>query len=472
MSTPDYDLLVIGGGPGGYTAAINGAQNGLKTALVEAGDLGGTCLNRGCIPTKTLLHDTGLLPRLRNSHFLTGTMQVDTTRIEARKNLTAEGSRAWLVNLLAGNKVTVIRGLGSFQDHRTLLVQAPDGSANQITARNIIISTGAVVDYPPGLIPDQAAVWSTDDAIRIHDIPKTLAVVGGGARGVELAQIYHNLGTRTVILEAERRLLPKFDRNISGRFRKSLLEQGLKIMTKTMAVSAATGDDGRAVLQYRAKDELKTDRADRVLLCLPRRPNLDQLNLSAAGLTPTQGRLEVGPGQETTVPGLYLIGDAAGPPYWAHKAIAQGLAAVRHILGLTVDGRPVFIPACVYGHPEAAFVGLTEAEAKTSGRPFKLGEFHFIGNGRAGAMGDSVGLVRMISEIASGQVLGVHIIGPGATEMISLAALAMTNGLDVDGIKQTVFSHPTLAESFFEAALATNKQAIHLLPDGVPDQPE
>ena len=472
MSAHDYDLLVIGGGPGGYTAAINGSQNGLRTALVESGHLGGTCLNRGCIPTKTLLHDTGLLPVLRNSHFLTGTMQVDPAKIEERKNLVAEGSRAWLVNLLAGNKVTVFQGTASFLDRHTLLVREPGGAEQQVTARKIVISTGAVVDYPRALAPDKASVWSTDDAIRIQEIPKTLAVVGGGARGVELARIYRNLGCRTVILEAEKRILPKFDRNISGRLRKSLMEQGIKVLTRTTVEAASTGDDGRAVLQYREKGELKTERADRVLLCLPRRPFLEALNLEAVGLTLSQGLLPVGPGQETEAPGLYLIGDAAGPPYWAHKAIAQGLAAVRHILGQETAGQPLLVPSCLYGQPEAAFVGLTETEVKALRQPYKLGEFHFIGNGRAGTMGDGNGLVRLLSDAGSGQVLGVHILGSGATEMISLAALAMANGIGVDGIKQTVFSHPTLAESFFEAALGTHGQAIHLLLDAVQDTPE
>ncbi|MFH1138344.1 MAG: dihydrolipoyl dehydrogenase [Pseudomonadota bacterium] len=471
MTEQTFDVAVIGAGPGGYTAAISAAKAGLRTVLIEAGPLGGTCLNRGCVPTKTLLHDARLLTVLRNSHFLTGRMNVDPAGIRGRKNQVVEGSRAWLGSLLAGNGVRVMSGRAVLAGPHDLEITDAAGETTGLSAANIIVSTGAAEQYPEGLAPDGRAVWNSDRAIELETIPRTLAIVGGGARAVELAQLFRHLGCRTTILERERRLLPGLDRTLAGRYKKMLQEKGIKVLTQTAAVSAVTGDDGLGLLEYRDKNGTRTAQAERILLCLPRRPNLDGLNLEAADLSPAEGRLPAGSEQELPTKGIFVIGDAAGPPYLAHKAIAQGLAAVRRILDPGDGGGTRHVPTCVYGDPEIASVGLTEAEVKASGLKYKLGEFHFIGNGRAGTMGEGQGLVRLFAEASTGRVLGVHILGPGAVEMISLAALAMENNVNLEGIKRTVFGHPTLAESFFEAALAADNQAIHMLLDGVGHDP-
>ncbi|MEW5725049.1 MAG: NAD(P)/FAD-dependent oxidoreductase [Thermodesulfobacteriota bacterium] len=471
MSEGRCDLLVIGGGPGGYTAAIQGAQKGLKTVLVERGPLGGTCLNRGCVPTKTLLHDTGLLPVVRNSHFLSGEMKVSLKNIEARRNLVIEGSRNWIRNVLAGRGVTVIPGRASFTGPKTVRVEKEDGGEETLTAAHIVIAAGAGVDYPPELTPDGGSVWNTDQALNVEKPPRTLAVVGGGARGIELARIYHNLGCRVAIFEKERRLLPRLDRGLAGRYRKMLTERGLKVLTRTEVLSARTLADGTARLALAEGAGPGEITVDRVILALPRRPSLEGLNLAAAGLETSGGLLTTGPGFQTSQPGVYVVGDAAGPPYWAHKAIAQGRAAVRHLLGLAADERPRFVPACLYGDPEIGAVGLTEQEVKSLGRSYKLGEFYFVGNGRAGTMGQDQGLVRLFADSGTGEVLGVHILGPGATEMVSTAALAMENGVDLEGFKRTVFAHPSLAETLFEAALAADNEAIHMLLEGVESEP-
>lgn len=461
-----FDLIVIGGGPGGYTAAIAASQGQLDTALVEAGPLGGTCLNRGCIPTKTLLKDTETLDLARTAPFLQGRMKVDTDAIDDRRNGVAQGSREWLRYLLNGNKVTVFSGKASFVGPGEITVTTESGRES-LCADRFVLATGAAIDYPEPLTPDGRAVLDTTGGLDITGRPRTVVIVGGGARGVELAQVYGNLGARVALMEAERRLLPAMDKGITGRLRKWLQEKGIKVLTRTRALSARTLDNGRAELEYQSKEGRQTATVDRVILCLSRRPDFTGLNLSAAGLETDQGPIETGPGMMTDVDGIYLIGDAAGSPYWAHKAITQGLTAAGHMLGKESDGRPAFIPSCVYGTPELAGVGLTESQVKAEGIGYKLGEFHFIGNGRAGTLGQSQGLVRILAESSSRQVLGVHIIGSGATEMISLAALAMENGIDLDGIKKTVFAHPSLAESFFEAALAADGVPIHLLLEGV-----
>ena len=467
MSQQNFDLLVIGGGPGGYTAAIAGAQSGLKAALVESRVIGGTCLNRGCVPTKTLLHDTRFLNLVRSSPFLSGEMRVDLKNIDGRKDMVVQGSRTWLESLFKGNGVNLFEGRASFTGPKTVQVLKADQTSLMIEAGRVVIATGASDAYPPNLTPDGRGILNTEDALRVDQPPARLAVIGGGARGVELAQIYRNLGSRVVIFEKERRLLPRFDRPLTGRYRKSLTEAGIRVMNRTEVLSAVSNDNGRAVIEYQDKNGAHSAVADKAVLALPRRPDFSGLNLEAAGLSPADGLVECGPGHETAIPGLYIVGDAAGPPFWAHKAIAQGLAAVRHMTGQDQDGRPRYIPSCVYGDPEVAGVGLTEDEAKAAGRKFKLGEFHYIGNGRAGTLGESQGLVRLLADAGTNEVLGVHILGAGATELISLASLAMENGVDVEGVKKTVFVHPTLAENFFEAALAADGRPIHLLLEGL-----
>ena len=468
MNNQKFDLAVIGGGPGGYTAAISGSKAGLRTVLIESGALGGTCLNRGCVPTKTLLHDAVQVSGIRNSPFLTGTVNVDPEGLRARKDQVVQGSRDWLASLLSGNNVTVIQGAASFNGPRNLEASTGEGEKLSLDCDNIIISTGAREEYPPGLAPDGRAVWDSDAAIAFNEIPDALAIVGGGARGAEFAQLYRALGVKTALLEKEGRIIPRLDKALCGRYRKALQEKGIKVLTGTEALSAKTGPDGRGVLEYQDKKGTATAQAERILLCLPRRPNLGSLNLASAGLSLDDGLLAAGPDQETGVKGVYVIGDAAGPPYWAHKAIAQALAVIEKITGSGAATAAGFrcIPSCIYGDPEVASAGLTEVEVKKSKVKYKMGEFHFIGNGRAGTMGKSQGLVRMLAEADTGKILGVHIIGPGAVEMISLAALAIENNVGLEGIQRTVFSHPTLAESFFEAGLGADSRAIHMLLEG------
>ena len=469
MSQRKCDLLVIGGGPGGYTAAIRGAQKGLKAILLERSILGGTCLNRGCVPTKTLLEDAAFIPAVRNCHFLKGEMRIDLKAIAERRDLVVEGSRSWISEVLAGNGVEVTAGLGTFAGPKTVAVKGPKGKAEKIEADKIVISTGAAESYPAQLKPDGQNIWDSDEAIKMETVPPTLAVVGGGIRGVELASIYHNLGSRVALIEQERRILPRLDRGVANRCRKILADQGLRVLTRTKATAAKPNGDKVALSLASKKGEMEIQ-ADKVLLVLSRKPSYGGLNLKAAGLKPAGGVLKFGPGMETKADGVYVIGDAAGGPYLAHKAIAQAIVAVDHLLGGEASPEPLYIPHCLYSNPEVASVGATEQEAKKSGRAYKLGEFYYIGNGRSGTLGNENGLVRMLSDSESGQVLGVHIIGPQATELIALATLAMQNGISIEDIKKTVFPHPTLSETFFEAALASDGEAIHLLLDQVEEE--
>ena len=467
MNELTCDLLVLGGGPGGYTAAIRAAGKGLTTILVENNQLGGTCLNRGCIPTKTLLEDTGLLTRVRQCHFLRGDMKVSRQRINLRKTMVMAGSREWIKNVLLGKGVEIIDGRAFFTGPKTVEIEKKEGEAARVTAGNIIVATGARDCFDPEIKPDGRAVINTDEALNLEGPVKTLAIVGAGNRGLEFASIYHNLGTRVILIEKERRILPRFDKGISARRRKILIDSGIKVRTRTTVLSARTDDDGQALLKLAAgkgPEEIKTEKA---LIIPPRRPYYQDLRLEAAGLNPDDPVISTGKGGQTDRPGIYVIGDAAGPPYLAHKAISQAMTAVDHLLDPTTEVGHGPIASCVYGDLELAGVGLTEQELRDEKIDYKTGEFHVVGNGRAGTMGRDKGLVRMYSEPGTGKILGVHIMGPGATEMIALAGQAMTGGLKIDQLKKTVYPHPSLSETFFEAALATDGEAIHLLMEGI-----
>lgn len=470
MAKNGYDLMVIGGGPGGYTSAIRAAQKGLKTALVERQFLGGTCLNRGCVPTKTILEDTLTIAAVRNSPFLKGDMKISFRRIMERKEMVVEGSRAGITGVLKGNGVEILAGDARFTGPRSMEVKTPEGNRKEISARRIIIATGAHVDYGPDLMVDEECILSTDGALALKSVPSSLAVVGAGNRGVEFASIFNNLGIRVVLMEKEKRILPREHRWLSGRYRKILSDRRVKVLTRTNLLAANPADGDGVILTLETGKGREEVKVGKVILTVSRVPSYKGLDLDTAGLSLTKDGLEYGPGMQTQVEGIYVVGDAAGAPYLAHKAIAQGIAAVDHILGLNPDGPLGVIPNCVYGDPEIGSVGLTDTQAKKRGYKVKMGEFYFVGNGRAGTMGKDEGLILIVTDAETGAVLGVHIMGPRATELISLGVLAIQNGLDIDRIKKTVLPHLTFSESFFEAALATSGEAIHQVQENGEDE--
>ena len=470
MAKNGYDLMVIGGGPGGYTSAIRAAQKGFKTALVERQFLGGTCLNRGCVPTKTILEDTLTIAAVRNSPFLKGDMKISFRRIMERKEMVVEGSRAGITGVLKGNGVEILAGDARFTGPRSMEVKTPEGNRKEISARRIIIATGAHVDYGPDLMVDEECILSTDGALALKSVPSSLAVVGAGNRGVEFASIFNNLGIRVVLMEKEKRILPREHRWLSGRYRKTLSDRRVKVLTRTNLLAANPADGDGVILTLETGKGREEVKVGKVILTVSRVPSYKGLDLDTAGLSLTKDGLEYGPGMQTQVEGIYVVGDAAGAPYLAHKAIAQGIAAVDHILGLNPDGPLGVIPNCVYGDPEIGSVGLTDTQAKKRGYKVKMGEFYFVGNGRAGTMGKDEGLILIVTDAETGAVLGVHIMGPRATELISLGVLAIQNGLDIDRIKKTVLPHLTFSESFFEAALATSGEAIHQVQENGEDE--
>jgi len=466
MPGKEYDLVVIGGGPGGYTAAIRGAQKGLKTVLVERGHLGGTCLNRGCVPTKSLLEDSLMISAVRNCAFLKGDLKISLKGLVERKNMVVEGSRNWVSAMLSGNGVTLMRGSASFAGPKTVRVTNPKGENEEINATNIILATGATAEYGPGLVPDGQRILSTEHALSIESVPRRLAVVGAGNRGVEFASIYSALGAKVALIEKEKSILPRVHWELADRYKRALTDRKIKVLSGCALEMIDARSEESVALTLATDKGQQEIRVDKVILTGVRRPSYEGLNLNAAGLRVSESALEFDADLQTSVKGIFVLGDAAGPPYFAHKAISQAIPLVDFIAGDKSSRQPLFFPTCVYGDPELASVGMTEDEAQDAGHEVKLGEFNFIGNGRSGTIGNSQGLVKIVSDSKTGVVLGAHIIGPQATELISLAALAMQNGVDVAGVKKTVFAHPTLSETFFEAALATDGEAIHLLANG------
>jgi len=454
------DLLVVGGGPGGYTSAIRGAQRGLKTVLIEGDVLGGTCLNRGCIPTKTLLEDSLMITATRGCCFMKGDMQVSLERIKRRKTRLIENSRSGIAGVLKENGIELLSGKAAFVAPKKVIIKSSDGD-QELEAERIILATGARADYDTGLQVDGRSIWSTEHALDPDAIPRSLAVVGAGIRGVEFSTMYNNFGTRVVLIEKEKRILPRFHADLSDRYRSVLVKRKVRVMTRTTVLSAQPGEREVRLELETAKGPEEV-RAEKVLLTGTRRPFFEGLNLKAAALQMVEGKIPTGPGLETVVKGTYVLGDASGPPYFAHKAIVQAIQAIDHMVGEPAPNKQLFFPSCVYGDPEVASVGMTEEEASQAGRKVRIGEFRFIGNGRAGSMGIEEGGAMILSDSQTGEVLGVHMIGPRVTELISLATLAMQNGIDVAGLQKTVFPHPSLSEVFFEAALATDGEAIHM----------
>jgi dihydrolipoamide dehydrogenase len=465
MTVHECDLLVVGGGPGGYTAAIRGAQHGLKTILVEKEHLGGTCLNRGCVPTKTLLDDTQMIYAVQRSHFMRGEMTVNLERLMEKKDMVVKASQEGLKKVLSGNGVTLVSGTAAFICPKRMVVTSDEGGEEEIKATNIILATGAKPGYGKGLKPDGHSILSTDHALTIKAIPRTLVVVGAGIRGVEFASMYHNLGAKVAIIEKEKRILPRLSWELAGRYKKALIDRRIKVLTRTKLVEATSNDGKGTKLVVETPKGEQEIKVDKLLLTGDRHPAYESLNVEVVGLSPTEGVLKHDANLETEAKGVYLVGDATGAPYLAHKAIAQGLKVLDHILGIQGDERTMQFPYCIYGNPEVASLGLTEDEAEENDINFQIGEFRFIGNGRANTIGNVEGEITIISDTETEEVLGVHIFGPQSTELISLASLAMQNRMKIADIKRTVFPHPTLTETFFEAALATDGEAIHMLLD-------
>jgi dihydrolipoamide dehydrogenase len=459
----NFDLVVVGGGPGGYVAAIRAAQLKLNVALVEREHLGGICLNWGCIPTKALLRTSEIyntLQHLGDFGLSASNPSFDIEKIVKRSRGVAGQLSAGVKHLLKKNKVTVIDGHAKLLGKGKIAVEG--ANKQEIQAKNIIIASGARAKTLPGLEPDGKLVWTYKEAMVPPTFPKSLLVVGSGAIGIEFASFYRTLGAEVTVVEVLDRILPVEDEEISAAARKAFEKQGMKIFTSTTVKALEKGKDNvTATLEGGGKTQKIT--AERVILAIGITGNIENLGLENTKVKTDRGHIKINEWCATDEPGVYAIGDVAGPPWLAHKASHEGVLCVEKIAGvkgvhpLKVEN----IPGCTYCHPQIASVGLTEAKAKAAGKELKVGRFPFIGNGKAIALGEPEGMVKVIFDAKTGELLGAHMIGAEVTEMIQGYTVAKTMETTEAELMHTIFPHPTISEAMHEAVLAAYGRAIH-----------
>ncbi|GIX46114.1 MAG: dihydrolipoyl dehydrogenase [Candidatus Tectimicrobiota bacterium] len=460
------DLIVIGGGPGGYVAAIRAAQLGLRVALVEREALGGVCLNWGCIPTKALLHAADLYRRMqRGAEFglLCGEVRVDFPRLMARSRQVAERLARGVASLMRKHGIRVFHGQGRLAGPGAVAVSDAGGAVQaELRAPHLILATGARPRPLPGLPFDGERVLSSTDALRLQALPPSLLVIGAGAVGVEFAYFYNALGCRVTLVELLPRVLPQEDHDISAALQRALSRQGIEILTGTR-VTAATLTAAGVRVEAQTPEGARTLEAAQALVAIGVQGNLEEVGLEAAGVRCQDGFIPVDAHCRTNVAGIYAIGDVTGPPCLAHVASAEGIAAVEAIAGRDHPGVNYRnIPACTYCQPQVASVGLSEAAARQAGHAVRVGRFPFTANGKALAAGEEEGFVKVVFDADSDELLGVHILGAEATELIAAAGLARTLETTHADILHTVHAHPTLSEALPEAVAQAYGEAIHL----------
>jgi dihydrolipoamide dehydrogenase len=461
-----FDLIVVGGGPGGYVAAIRAAQLGLKTAVVEREHLGGICLNWGCIPTKALLRSSEVFHLIKHADAFGLKVEgasFDLAKIVERSRKVAGQLNAGVKGLLRKNKVTVYDGFGTLQGGGKLQVTKDGKTVADLAAAHIILATGARARALPGLEPDGKLVWTYKEAMVPAAMPKSLLVVGSGAIGIEFASFYRTLGVDVTVVEVMDRVLPVEDEEISAFAKKAFEKQGMKIHVGTTVTRLdKAADSVTAHLKDKAGKE-STVTVDRVILAVGIVGNVENIGLEKTRAKVEKTHIVVDEYARTAEPGLYAIGDVAGAPWLAHKASHEGVLCVEKIAGhegvhpLDVSK----IPGCTYCWPQVASVGLTEAAAKAAGREVKVGRFPFIGNGKAIALGEPEGLVKTIFDAKTGELLGAHMIGAEVTELIQGYVIARTMESTEAELMQTVFPHPTLSEMMHESVLNAYGRTIH-----------
>jgi len=465
MSDTEFDLVVVGGGPGGYVAAIRASQLGMKTALVEREHLGGICLNWGCIPTKALLRTSEInhmLGELDEFGLSGSKFSFDLEKIVARSRAVAKQLNGGVGHLLKKNKVTVFDGTGKLAGSGKIAIENKDGKKSELSAKHIVLATGARARTLPGLEPDGKLIWTYREAMVPDVMPKSLLVVGSGAIGMEFASFYSDLGAEVTVVEVMARILPVEDAEISGLARKAFEKQGMTIHTGATVDSLKAGKNNVSADIELADGKTEKITADRAVLAVGIVGNVEDIGLEGTKITVEKTHIVTNEWGETGEPGVYAIGDLTGPPWLAHKASHEGVVCVEHIAGL--DAHPLDIsniPGCTYCRPQVASVGLTEEKAKEAGREVKVGKFPLIGNGKAIALGDPDGLVKTIFDAKTGELLGAHMIGPEVTEQIQGYVIAKTGEMTEAELMHTVFPHPTLSEAMHESVLDAYGKAIH-----------
>jgi dihydrolipoamide dehydrogenase len=465
MAETSFDLIVIGGGPGGYVAAIRAAQLGMKAAVVERAELGGICLNWGCIPTKALLRASEinhLLHHLDAFGFAARDISYDATKVIARSRAVAKQLSNGVAYLLKKNKVTVFDGEAKLAGAGGVAVAKEGRAVAELTAKHIVLATGARARSLPGLEPDGKLVWTYREAMVPAAIPRSLLVVGSGAIGIEFASFYRDMGAEVTVVEVLDRVLPVEDEEISTFARKAFEKQGIKIHTNATVKALQRGRDD-VTARVEAGGKTLEIAAERVILAVGIQGNVEGIGLEGTGVKVERSHIVVDEWLRTGEPGLYAIGDVVGPPWLAHKAMHEGVICVEHIAGVN-DVHPLDtknIPGCTYCRPQIASVGLTEKAAREAGYEVRVGHFPFIGNGKAIALGEPEGMVKTVFDATTGELLGAHMVGAEVTELIQGYAIAKTLETTEAELMRTIFPHPTISETMHEAVLDAYGRAIH-----------
>ncbi len=461
----NYDLIVLGSGPGGYVAAIRAAQLGLKVAIVERENLGGICLNWGCIPTKALLRSAEIYHYMQHAgdYGLTAAnISADIDAVVKRSRGVAKQLNQGVTHLMKKNKITVHMGDGKLTAANTLTV-TKDGKSEELTAKNIILATGARARDLPFAPADGKRIWTYRHAMVPPEMPKKLLVIGSGAIGIEFASFYNDMGAEVTVVEMLDRIVPVEDADVSTFLEKALTKQGMTIMTgagveelKATATGVSAkikGKDGKVI----------ASEFTHCIVAIGIVPNTENIGLEALGVEMDRGFLKTDPMCRTNVPGLWAIGDITAPPWLAHKASHEGVIAAEAIAGGHPHAMdPKNIPGCTYCHPQVASVGLTEAKAKEAGYDVKVGNFPFLGNGKAIALGEAEGFIKTVFDAKTGELLGAHMVGAEVTELIQGYTIGKTAELVEADFMHTVFPHPTLSEMMHESVLGAYGKMLHM----------
>ncbi len=462
-----YDVSIIGSGPGGYVAAIRAAQLGLSVQVVELEPrLGGVCTLRGCIPTKALLHTADLLEEARHGADIGVTareIKLEMAGAQKHKEKVVRQSSNGVAYLMKKNRVDVTAGFGRIAGPGRVAVKASDGSESEFGAKNILIATGSSPRSLPGIDIDHRTVLSSDSILELAEVPKSLLVIGSGAVGVEFASMFARFGSKATVIEVLPRIVPVEDEEISRELAASFKRQGIAVYVDTRVEKVTKMDNGVEVLARTSGGKTETFRAEKMLLAVGRKPLSEGIGLEAAGVATDRGYVRVDGMMRTNVPGIYAIGDVVPTAWLAHVASAEGIVAVEHMAGknpppLNYDQ----VPGCTYCSPEIGSIGLTEAKARERGYDVVVGKFPFSAIGKARIINETAGFVKIVAEKKYDEVLGVHIIGPKATELISEAGAALRLEATSEELVRTIHAHPTLSEAMHEAAEAVAGHAIHI----------
>ena len=467
-----YDLIVLGSGPGGYVAAIRASQLGLKVAIVERELLGGICLNWGCIPTKALLRSAEVFHQMQNAKaygLSASGVSADLAAVVARSRGVAKQLSQGVTHLMKKNKITVVMGVGRLTGQGKLSVTGGDGKTSELTAKHIIVATGARARDLPFAKSDGKRIWTYRHAMTPNAMPSELLVIGSGAIGIEFASFYNDLGAKVTVVEMLDRVVPVEDEEISAALEKSLAKQGMTILTGAGVESLAA--DGKGVTAtIKTKDGKSAEhKFSHCIVAVGIVPNTEHIGLEALGVKTTKGHIDTDPMGRTTVPAMWAIGDVTAPPWLAHKASHEGVTAAEAI-ALALGNKdaqphatdPKNIPGCTYCRPQIASVGLTEAKAKEAGFDVRVGKFPAIGNGKAIALGEVEGFVKTVFDAKTGELLGAHMIGAEVTELIQGYTIGKTAELVEQDFINTVFPHPTLSEMMHESVLSAFGRVIHI----------